>query len=207
MDYIYFSFAMNPSDKKKLELVAGPRGLNTLLRKIIANWVNEFYPDRSAILTKIASLEKEIAELNQYLGNIGQVEATQGMDARTRKQFLEDNEGSVISMLWMVYIKKRADNRDYTNWNEELEFNSIPELKAFLKRKWKEYGHDELIKAYHKHQFVRLRMKEYTARSKSNGLTIEEYMDQHNIDIDDEYENGRLNGSQLQLDKFIEHTG
>lgn len=207
MTYAHYDFAMNYNTKTRLELVAGPRGMNTLLRKITDDWVDEHYPDQKAIVKKIAYHRSEVDKYEQYLANIGQAEAAQGMDARMRKQFLEDHEGRVIGMLWMLYIRKRADNRDYTNWNEELEFNSIPELKAFLKRKWKEYGHDELIKAYHKHQFIQSRMKEYTVRSKSNGLTIEEYIDRHNIDIDNEYENGQLNGSQLQLDKFIEDAG
>jgi len=197
-----FPFGMDADVKNRLELIAGPRGLNKLLREITEDWVNKHYPNQTAIVKKIAYLRVELEQLEQYLANIGQVEATQSMDVRERVQFLNEKDNSIIEMLWIVYIMKRGDTEYYNKWVETLKFDSKPELKEFLKLKWEEYGLDKVIKLHHKGIFIIHRMEDLKFKSKSHHITLEEYIEQFNIDLDAEYEAGILPESIIDLEKF-----
>jgi len=197
-----FPFGMDADVKNRLELIAGPRGLNKLLRKITEEWVNEHYPDQRAIVKKMAYYRVELEKLEQYLANMGQAEATQTMEGRERVQFLEDKEDVILNMIWITYIMKRADNEYYNKWVETLQFDSKPELKSFLKKKWEEYGPDKVVELYHKSIFTKNRMGQHKSKSGAHHITLEEYMDQFNIDIDAEYKAGKLEGSINELEDF-----
>lgn len=189
-------------DKNKLDLIADERGTSKLIREIIHSWLNEHYPNQTAIINKMAYHREELEKLNIYLGNMSQIEATQNMDAKTRKQFLDDHEDAVCSMLWIAYIKKSTDNQYYTKWNDTLQFNSNDELKIFLEQKWDEYGRDEIIKLQHKSLFKKERMTQLKLMSESYHITLKEYIEQNNIDLDIEYDAGVKPHTITELDKF-----
>ena len=197
-------FTMDADAKKKLELIAGPRGVNKLLRKINEDWLDEHYPDQTAIVEKLNFHREEIVKLERHLANIGHVEATQSMEGRERVQFLKGQEDAILNMLWITYIKKRADNEYYNNWAETLQFDSKSELKAFLKSKWEETSPDEVTKLQHKRIFKENRIKDLNFKSNARHITLEEYMEQFDVDIDAEYEAGILPESIRELKDFKE---
>ena len=189
-------------NKEKLDLIAGKGETSNLVRKIIAEWLDEHYPDQTIIVEKLAFYREEIVKLERHLANIGHIKATQNMDAIERVKFLNEKEDVIFNMLWITYIKKRADNEYYNKWAETLQFDSNTELKAFLKSKWEETSPDEVIKFQHKRIFKENRIKDLNFKSNARHITLEEYMEQFDVDIDVEYEAGILPGSIIELKDY-----
>ena len=76
-----------------------------------------------------------------------------------------------------------------------LKFDKKDEMLDYLNQKWEEYGQDTVRHYQHKQSFITTRMNEIKLIAKGRLMEVEEYMAEKNIDLDAEYEAGKIRGS------------
>lgn len=180
----------------KIEMAAGKRNATKFIYKILLDYMDENHPDVLELENKILFHEKEIARIRGAMLNVGNIRTVQQQELQDMDQFREDKKDSVITMLFVHYISGMgSDDIDYKKWMNTLKFNEKADLLDYLDQKWEEYGRDGVLRRKHKLEFIRSQMKEIKKIAKGRLLEVEEYMTEKNINLDVEYEAGKIRGS------------
>ena len=201
--YTQFLLRIEPGMLKQIEMISLKGKISEKMREIFDDWLNINYPSEESINNKIEELESEIIKLQEFKNDINFITIKEQEKLKTTDQYRNKMIDSVMNMLSIQFIYNNGDDKFYQKWMKTLNFSTKPELLIYLDKKWEEYGTGGVLKHIHRSEFIKLRIKSIELKAQLEKIEYEEFLKTHNIDLYNEYDVGKLQGSSKDFEEYM----
>lgn len=201
--YTQFLLRIEPELLKRIETISSKGKTSEKMREIFNEWLNINYPSEESINKKIEELESEITELEEFKNNINFIDIKEQEKLKTTDQYRNKMIDSVMNMLSIQFIYNNGDDKFYQKWMKTLNFTTKSELLIYLGKKWAEYGTGGVLKHIHRSEFIKSRIKSLELKAQLEKIEYEEFLKTHNIDLYNEYDEGKLQGSSKDFEEYM----
>ena len=200
--YTQFLLRIEPGMLKQIEIISSTGKISEKMREIFTEWLNINYPSEESINNKIEELESEIIKLKEFKNDINFIKIKEQEKLKTTDQYRNKMIDSVMNMLSIQFIYNNGDDKFYQKWMKTLNFSTKPELLIYLDKKWEEYGTGGVLKHIHRSEFIKSRIKSLELKAQLEKIEYEEFLKTHNIDLYNEYDEGKLQGSSKDFEEY-----
>lgn len=201
--YTQFLLRIEPELLKRIETISSKGKTSEKMREIFNEWLNINYPSEESINKKIEELESEITELEEFKNNINFIDIKEQEKLKTTDQYRNKMIDSVMNMLSIQFIYNNGDDKFYQKWMKTLNISTKSELLIYLGEKWAEYGTGGVLKHIHRSEFIKSRIKSLELKAQLEKIEYEEFLKTHNIDLYNEYDEGKLQGSSKDFEEYM----
>ena len=201
--YVQFLLRIEPETFKQFEMISSKGKISEKIRDILNEWLNINYPSEESINNKIEELESKIIELQEFKNDINFIKIKEQEKLKTTDQYRNKMIDSVMNMLSIQFIFNNGDDKFHQKWMKTLNFSTKPELLIYLDKKWVEYGTGGVLKHIHRSEFIKSRIKSLELKAQLEKIEYEEFLKTHNIDLYNEYDVGKLQGSSKDFEEYM----